>query len=82
MTEELMKPFIRMGQIRKDLNPLILSWAVVQNQFSFQEFVEVQCKQDFRKNITQYGKLYDLPEEQLFKYGHSFIKILKEGISV
>ncbi|WP_296620118.1 TetR/AcrR family transcriptional regulator [Marivirga sp.] len=80
MTEDILKPFIANGQIRDDIEPRVLAWTIVQNQFSFQEFIEIQFKQDFQKNISNHGKLYNLSEKKLLKYGKSFIKILKGGL--
>lgn len=80
MTENIMIPFLEKGQIRSDISPKVLAWIVVQNQFSFQEFIEIQFKQDFQKNILKHGKLYNLPENELLEYGKSFIKILKDGL--
>ena len=80
MTEDILKPFIANGQIRDDIEPRVLAWTIVQNQFSFQEFIEIQFKQDFQKNISNHGKLYNLSEKKLLKYGKSFIEILKGGL--
>lgn len=81
MTMKIIKPFIIIGQVRDDIDEKVIAWTVVQNQFSFQEFIEVQFLQDFQKNIKENGKLYNIPEDQLLKYSESFIKILKNGLS-
>lgn len=80
ITEGIVKQFIEKGQLRGDLDPKIMAWTVLQNQFSFQEFIQIKFQQDFQKNISEKARLYDLPEDQLLKYGLDMINILKEGL--
>jgi TetR/AcrR family transcriptional regulator len=68
------------GGIRKNIDTDTLAFMVFQLQVMIQDYISLKCKVDFRENIRNHKKLYNLPEEELISIGKEFIKILEKGI--
>ena len=66
--------------LRTDIDIDTISFMVFQTQLLILDYIALTYKIDFRENIRNNKRLYDLPEKVLTKVSAHFIEILKNGI--
>jgi AcrR family transcriptional regulator len=78
---QVIKPLVAaQKKLRKDISGDTLSFMVLQTQLSITDYISLTHKVDFRKNIRNKKRLYDLPETGLVTICRQFVEILKDGI--
>ncbi|MCB9231017.1 MAG: TetR/AcrR family transcriptional regulator [Bacteroidia bacterium] len=80
ITGKIVVQFVASGQIRKDIDPEIIAWNVINTQISILDFLEHKFQLDLRSKIKAREVLYDLPEEEIMAAARQFIEFQRNGL--
>jgi AcrR family transcriptional regulator len=67
--------------VRKDIDPFLMAFSIVQFQFALYDYLAIRYKDDLVQNIRQGKSLFTLHEEEIIKLITAFTIIIKSGIS-
>jgi AcrR family transcriptional regulator len=67
--------------VRKDIDPFLLAFAIVQFQFALYDYLAIRYNDDLVQNLLQEKSLFTLHEEEVIKLITDFTSIVKNGIS-
>lgn len=66
--------------LRTDIPMETIAFMVFQTQLLITDYIALTYAVDFRENIRNRNRLYDLPEKELTEICRQFVEILKNGI--
>jgi AcrR family transcriptional regulator len=69
------------NSVRKDINPFLLAFAIVQFQFALYDYLALRYNDDLLQNLRQGKPLFTLHEDEVIKIITAFTSIVKNGIS-
>ncbi|HYG51121.1 MAG TPA: TetR/AcrR family transcriptional regulator [Flavobacteriales bacterium] len=82
LIQPVVKQHIKAKNLRKNLDPDIVSYIALQMNLSILDYLAHKHKIDYRKNIQEGKPLYGIPEKEMLKTGKEFMEIFRSGIAV
>ena len=79
LIKKLLEIHIRKGEIRKEIDIDVLSYAIMQVQMGIYDYIETKYNLDFRKNILEKKPIFSIPDNELMDIVRAFGYILEYG---